>query len=884
MFSAFSKKDSPLITGSSTSLAPVVLDWEARLEAARVSDEALLALLAENPPIEVKLAAVQALRGEEALRLAEREFRTHDRRVHTVAKQAYERSVTQRKMRARADELIAEATAVSGELMIPANRLVDLDQAWRTLDTALLHPDQRTKFVELQDALVKHVRDLGERQREISRWCADARKTLTAIAEAHAQLSDTACGLPELRSALGHVAADAKSRLDQIGALLPVVGPDARNASMLAGQLTVALNDASLIAARLEILLEIEKTISSIRPSDQSNVKAIDKAVQARWESVAEISVPSVAEALAARFAAFIQSGDEARREAIEAKRQRTHEKRDAAHQLQMQALGELIAVTNTALADGRVSEAIKQLPALQSALDRGNAAAELQQQLGALHSELLVLKQWQHWGGGQVRADLVEEAETLARSVVSAEQKQSTKTPVAQLEKYIEQLRGRWKELDRLGGATGKPMWQRFDTALKSAEAPIAAHKARLAEARVANLAAREGLLATLEALIVASDDSGHSPDWKANAAALSRFQTEWRKLGPLEHTVPHKKLAALTKRMRNSVSRVETPLKARISAAITEREAIVARANLLGARAQDRDLMNRLRDLQSQWQAHSKSMPLPQPVERKLWAAFKTATDAVMNQRHAASNARDAEFKVAQQAREALIVRLKAIGPDTPSVEIKRVVTEVNGAWRECGDPGKDKSAKLEARFREALDLARQHLAGSARRKWLATCDGLMAKLLLCDVLDANEPIAETEILAIEARWASLAAQSSPWDVVLQSRYERGIAQHRQATPAVANPKHAKSETLDDVLLKLELELGIASPASAEGARRALKLLAMKNALEGNKSTVPAPANFSKLTADAFGWRWTNADQKRRLEAVVAALRLADPDRLQK
>lgn len=653
---------------------------------------------------------------------------------------------------------------------------------------------------------------------------------------------------------------------------------------MLAGQLTVALNDASLIAARLEILLEIEKTISSIRPSDQSNVKAIDKAVQARWESVAEISVPSVAEALAARFAAFIQSGDEARREAIEAKRQRTHEKRDAAHQLQMQALGELIAVTNTALADGRVSEAIKQLPALQSALDRGNAAAELQQQLGALHSELLVLKQWQHWGGGQVRADLVEEAETLARSVVSAEQKQSTKTPVAQLEKYIEQLRGRWKELDRLGGATGKPMWQRFDTALKSAEAPIAAHKARLAEARVANLAAREGLLATLEALIVASDDSGHSPDWKANAAALSRFQTEWRKLGPLEHTVPHKKLAALTKRMRNSVSRVETPLKARISAAITEREAIVARANLLGARAQDRDLMNRLRDLQSQWQAHSKSMPLPQPVERKLWAAFKTATDAVMNQRHAASNARDAEFKVAQQAREALIVRLKDIGPDTPSAEIKRVVTEVNGAWRECGDPGKDKSAKLEARFREALDLARQHLAGSARRKWLATCDGLMAKLLLCDVLDANEPIAETEILAIEARWASLAAQSSPWDVVLQSRYEHGIAQHRQATPAVANPKHAKSEMLDDVLLKLELELGIASPASAEGARRALKLLAMKNALEGNKSTVPAPANFSKLTADAFGWRWTNADQKRRLEAVVAALRLADPDRLQK
>ena len=467
---------------------------------------------------------------------------------------------------------------------------------------------------------------------------------------------------------------------------------------------------------------------------------------------------------------------------------------------------------------------------------------------------------------------------------MVAAEQTRAAKTPVAQLEKYIEQLRSRWKELDRLGGATGKPLWQRFDSALKSAEAPIAAHKAKLAEARLTNLAAREALLSTLDTMIVANDEHGNAPDWKSNAAALARFQTEWRKLGPLEHTVPHKKLAALTKRMQASVIRVETPLQALVNAAIAEREAMVARAAMLGARAQDRDLMNKLRDLQGQWQQHSKAMPLPQGIERKLWAAFKAATDAVMNQRHAASNARDAEFKTAQKAREELIARLKGIGPDTPSADIKRVVTEVNGAWRECGDAGKEKSAKLEARFREALDIVRQHLAGSAQRKWQATCDCVTAKLMLCDEIESAEPFAEAGILDIEARWAGLPAQSSPWDAVLRSRYEHGIEQRRHANPAVADTKNAKGELLDDLLLKLELELGIASPASAEGARRALKLLAMKNALEGNKSTVPAPANFSKLTADAFGWRNTNADQRRRLEAVLAAIRLSGPERLQK
>ena len=298
MFSALSKKNSPLATGSSTSMAPIVVDWAHRLEVALDNDESLLALLTENPPIEIKLAAVQALRAEEALKQAEREFRTHDRRVHSVAKQCYERSVSQRKMRARADELIAEATAVSGELMIPANRLVELDQAWRALDTALLHPDQRTQFGDLQDALVKHVRDLGERQRDISRWCVDARQSLVTVAEFRAQLSDATHEVPDLLSGLTAVTADVRSRLDQITALLPVVGSDARNASMLAGQLTAAFNDTHLIEAKLKLLSEFQTANPNSGKPARKDPASTDQSPQVKWQSITGISEPSVVEAL----------------------------------------------------------------------------------------------------------------------------------------------------------------------------------------------------------------------------------------------------------------------------------------------------------------------------------------------------------------------------------------------------------------------------------------------------------------------------------------------------------------------------------------------------------------------------------------------------------
>ena len=92
----------------------------------------------EAPVVEIKLGAIEALAGEDALKQAEREMRNHDRRAHRAAKQRLDAALKQRESRAHAATLLDAARALAGESPIPANRLVALDRAWQALDAQLL--------------------------------------------------------------------------------------------------------------------------------------------------------------------------------------------------------------------------------------------------------------------------------------------------------------------------------------------------------------------------------------------------------------------------------------------------------------------------------------------------------------------------------------------------------------------------------------------------------------------------------------------------------------------------------------------------------------------------------------------------------------------------
>ncbi len=248
---------SPAAPGIAPSLAP---DWPAQLEAARGDDAALLKLAQSTAPHGVRLAAVQALTGAESLRAVEQTFRGRDKALHRAARHQLDTLTRQQTTHATATRLLQEArqlTQTAAERAIPANHLVELDHAWRTLDESLLEAAQRSEFAELHATLAQQMREHGEQQRAAQRQQqrlaaeqaaqeAAARQAATEAALAQQQLEQ------ERLQASRHAAAQARQHHQQTRAQL-----DARLSTLEA-----TLNDGQVsdIPAHIAQLRELAAT------------------------------------------------------------------------------------------------------------------------------------------------------------------------------------------------------------------------------------------------------------------------------------------------------------------------------------------------------------------------------------------------------------------------------------------------------------------------------------------------------------------------------------------------------------------------------------------------------------------------------------------------
>lgn len=869
--------------------------WESKLEAALGDDAALLAIAKESPLIDIKHAAVEALTGEDALKRAEREFRDHDRRVHRTAKQRHEALVSRRVMGVSASKLIETAAVLLHEPTIPANRLVELDRAWAGLDATMLDEKLVADYQALWAKLSALTRERGEQQLQAKRWMAEAEP---ALAQLSALCAHVASGTQE-RSEFAYT----RGIVDAVLATAPGTSVNAQAAQIEAKstELQRALQLAATIDARLALLEELQQPLSvppqsavdslvaetaeATAATDATEVVATPKppSPAARWRALPQAADSNIAAILDARFAQWQTEKSDARQARTSEARQHAKDESKAAKQVRTDALAAavtgLVEQAEAALAGGHLAEATKFLTAIDDACNHAKGVGvekNLQTRIETLQGETARLKGWQHWGGGRVRDDLVVEAEALAKASTAE------KIAIKQHADAIENLRNRWKELDKLAAATSRPLWQRFDAALKTAFLPVGVHLAKLKAVRQENLAARNTLLDNLDAVKItgegvdpASDPASApapAPDWRVLARAIENFQTEWRKCGPVEHTVPHKAQAALAARMKGSLARLDAPLSEARRVAQLEREKLIARANLLSADTKNRDVITKVRELQTEWQAHAKSLPLMRQVENALWTQFKTATDAVFTQRDAIHTARDAEFKANQVAREALIARLAALAADTPAGEIKRTVSDVDSEWRKCGDAPRADSAKLDAKFRTARDAAQQYLAGSAKRGWHNVCDALDAKLALCvEVESAAVPD------DVSARWAALPALPTVWEKALSARLSAAqTGQDAEVDEELEEElEEERLETAAMQILQLEAALDMDSPPAFQAARRDLKLRAMKAAIEARQSVTITNADIERMLGDVIAQPKMDATSIGRINNILAAIR---------
>ena len=852
--------------------APALDDWTPKLQAAMGDDAALLALARAGAPLEVKLAAVGALSAEEAMKLAEREFRNHDRRVHRLAKQRHTERVAQRKAAEAAAELILAARALVEEPFIAVNRLVELDRAWQALDPGLLAAAQRGEFETLMAQLSSLTRERADEALKLKQWTAQAR---LALANLHAVCAEAAAGTAN-RGTLAAAAAAARVAIES--------APQGDAGAALCEALAGAVQAGTQLDERLGVLEDVLQ-VSSVPGSEPSaepapSGEATDAAATAqdavlRWKQLPPLTDARLADTLNQRFEQWQREQDDARQTRRLQQRQQVKARQHAVRNERTETLASVLERAEAALAEGHLADAHKHLIDIDELLHGGVSAGALRARIDLLQAGYAQLKGWQHWAGGRARDELVLQAEALAAATGGESVARTLKLSTRQQAEVIDDMRARWKELDRLGGATSRSLWQRFDAALKVAYQPVAAHVAAQRAAREQNLLARQQLIAALEPLAPASGDADPvAPDWRSLAGALDHFQTEWRKLGPLEHTVPHKARDKLVERMNAAVGRLEAPLHEARRAARLTRERLIARAHALGAEVNagtpGRELVDRVRELQTEWQQHARALPLARADENGLWTEFKTAIDAIFSARDAAFNARDAEARAHGAERVALIERLEALSADTAPAEIKRTLAEVETSWQRVGPAPRSDAAALDARWRDAREAARQYLAGTAQRSWHATCDALLAKLALCEELESGaDPATAQTVLA--QRWAALPALPAPWEQALGLRAGlSGVTEvgTRQSTVAT-----------DELLLQVEAGWGLNSPPDFEAARRTLKLQAMKVAMEGRRPTAAAPPTPELLLVALLRRSGLDALQRQRLDAVLAALRRRGP-----
>jgi hypothetical protein len=397
----------------------------------------------------------------------------------------------------------------------------------------------------------------------------------------------------------------------------------------------------------------------------------------------------------------------------------------------------------------------------------------------------------------------------------------------------------------------------------LTAAYAPVAAHLEKLKAQREENLAARVKIVDALKAAAtqffppVAEGATAPQPDWRAVSHALEDARIAWRKLGPVEHTVPRKSLKgenAITKQFDSAVAALDTPLKGVHDDARGQRQKLIASAKDLVANAMARDTVDKVRKLQTQWQGVAKTLPLPRRDENALWMEFKTATDGIFAARDAARAASEAEANAKAAERAAVIDTVSALARGDNAADIKRGLTEADKAWRAAPEAPRPQMAKLDARYRAARDAATKRIAEIAAWASQARYEALAAAMALCCERESG---AEG---AWDAKWSALTQLPDAWRGKLEARFK-----------GTANADKA----FGDWLLHLEVACSLESPPEFQAARQQLKIRALKTAMEGRRPTVTTPADIERWLIDAAAQPRPDTVSRERLAKILAVVK---------
>lgn len=271
--------------------------------------------------------------------------------------------------------------------------------------------------------------------------------------------------------------------------------------------------------------------------------------------------------------------------------------------------------------------------------------ATDIETQAQALLTQAGDLEGWQRWRADQLREELIGKAEQLTQGA------ETQRMGGRKMQEALRTLRDQWKQTDQ-GGVPNHALWKRFDEACTQAHKVVEVWLEKVKTESAAHRAQRLALVQTVKDWTAAHQGQ---TDWKAQVRELSQFADQWRNAGHLSE----KQFAELQPLWKQTMTEARASLEQAQAASLARREALIARAQELGAAPVLR--LDAVRALQQEWQLEAQSVPLDRRHEQKLWEAFRKPIDeaferktAEREKQTAALNAHDQRVVAAAKALE--------------------------------------------------------------------------------------------------------------------------------------------------------------------------------------------------------------------------------------
>ncbi len=778
-----------------------------RAALALVRDEDLLIDLALTAEIaEIRLDAAERVQTADGLRKLASAAKNKDRGVARYARQRLDAIAERAGQAESADAILAELEALAEKPGPIVSAMVDIDRRWQAVEVGA-DDARRARWTAAREAVQARFDREQHEQRGRAQFERRSREWLAALAP-------PAAGFDQLRDELLALREEALLRRH-----------DAALALLDAAEKRVDdwERDRRAVAAAEALVIEAEQLAAGT---------SIDHAdLPARW---AALDRSMRGPALTQRFEAALIVIEQRRLAQIQAAQQLASVARQHVHGL--------LHTAEQALAAGELKAARTAADEIKAAK---NAAGVLPkptvQRLGRLVQQLSELERWESFGQRQARLQLCERAEALASPTAALD--------ASKLALEVQKLRNEWKALDQQHAGVPKAVWERFDGACERAYAPAARHFAEMAAQRKDARRKRDEFLeaatAHVPALLIEPRDARAIERW------LRDTERTWRE-GDLGSVEPGawKKLDA---RLKSALLPLRDALATERNQAKTGREALIAEAVALAARAMERDTPAQVKAIQARWQVEAKARPIAHRDERALWEAFRAACDAVFNARHAKRKEEDDRRHGNRRALEEICVSLEALAQatDKDEAEVRRLLREAQDRWKQNSSRSDPPPPGLDARFRNAKAAVDAMLATRARSRDAEVWQSLAAKERLCEDLErqvvAGGSMDEASEAAAQANWSALPALAGASEKRMIARRDAALRALKDSTGAAEHAARIEkgAGARHECLLELEMALKLDSPAELQAQRLALQVKQLKerfsSAAAGGARTPP-------------------------------------------